>query len=233
MNTTSQSPGNTGSNSTPPQDPLQNLQDDARAALASAKEQGSARFEQYRDTAVEQIETLAHSAQSAAEQMQGSDTLNLSHYVTDVAQSMTTLASNLRGKSIDEMLHQASRLARDNPALFVTGSVALGFGLSRFLRASSPGGAVDQTSSRSARDQPGSAYRTEPGSALPQDENAPDRNPHVGDVYHSARPGVVDRDATPDAATGSFAASEPLGSQSGDMPSGDGQRKEGQPKGDV
>jgi hypothetical protein len=238
MNTTSQSPGNTtGANSTPPQDHLQNLQEDAQAALASAKEHGSAQFEQYRDTAVDQIESLAHSAQTAAEQMEDSDTLGLSHYVTDLAQSMTTLADNLRGRSIDELLQQAGKLARDNPALFVTGSVALGFGLSRFLRASAPESSVGSSTRQTSPGPLGTDEKsggTESSTIVEADYVAPVSHPNVGDVYHSGRPGIADRGATPDAASGSFVPSDPGGGQTDDeLSATNGQRRDDFSRGDV
>jgi len=57
--------------------------------------------------------------------------------VSDIAQSMVDLADNLRGKSVDELVGEVNRLARNNPGLFIAGSVALGFGLTRFARPSS------------------------------------------------------------------------------------------------
>lgn len=171
---------------------LQHLQDDAKAALQGAKEQGAAQFEQYRDTAADQIDNLAQSAKSAAEQFQENDTLGLSHYVTDIAQGMTSLAENLRGKSADELLRQAGQLARDNPALFLTGSVAIGFGLSRFLKASgsegSPSKGSGNRSTAKPDDQQGSGYNTEAA----MDRGYPTPPPHTDDVYHSSHPGVPD-----------------------------------------
>jgi hypothetical protein len=79
-----------------------------------------------------------------------------SHYISDIAESLSAFASSMRGKSAEEMLQQAGRLARENPALFVTGSVAVGFGLSRFLRASSSdlsASATDTSSHSAARPQ--------------------------------------------------------------------------------
>ncbi|MCD5977289.1 hypothetical protein [Pseudomonas quasicaspiana] len=249
MDTTSQNPaGSTDQNNDPPQDHLHNLQEDALAAVASAKEHGSAQFEQYRDTAVDQIESLAHSAQSAAEQMQDGDTLGLSHYVTDLAQNMTTLAGNLRGKSIDELLQQAGKLARDNPALFVTGSVALGFGLSRFLKASNSGqpqGEIKTSSpvqppTGSTGTQPvrpddelGSNYQSESSLIVEADHVPPVKHAHMGDVYHSGRPGIVDRSTTPDAAAGSSVPGVPDGSLFDDDLPADAQTREGQSRGDV
>lgn len=149
----------------PPADQVQGLQDDAKALLDSAREQGSAKFEEYRGTAADQLENLAQTAQSAAEQLQENDTLGLSHYVTDVAQSMTSLADNLRNKSAEQLLQQAGQLARDNPALFITGSIALGFGLSRFLRASKPDLSANASSPDDSDRQGGSGNSSRPGYA--------------------------------------------------------------------
>jgi hypothetical protein len=116
--------------------PLGALQDGARTAVHDVREQGNAHFESYRDSAADQLDALAEGARSAAEQIGARDELGVSHYIADMASSMGSLAEGLRGKSADQLLHQAGRLARDNPALFLAGSVAVGFGLSRLLRAS-------------------------------------------------------------------------------------------------
>jgi len=220
MNTTSEnSTGNTQHNSAPPEEHLQHLQDDAKAALESAKEHGTAQFEQYRDTAAEQLNALAQGAQSAAQQMAGSDTLGLSHYVTDIAQNMTTLADNLRGKSADELLRQAGKLARDNPALFLTGSVALGFGLSRFLRASSPSATSTSSFSPATSSEPGDSAgtrdQTKINPAIAADEELPVTPAHTDDVYHSARPGIPDRSASPDPLGSSATYPDTHGSDTG------------------
>jgi hypothetical protein len=120
-----------------PGEALHTLQDDAKHVLESAREHGTEQLGQYRDSAADQLENLAKTASAAAEDLQEKDTLGISHYISDIAESLSAFASSMRGKSAEEMLQQAGRLARENPALFVTGSVAVGFGLSRFLRASS------------------------------------------------------------------------------------------------
>jgi len=216
MATTYENPTGDGDRNNNPAatDHLQALQDDAKAALDQAREHGSAQFEQYRDTAAEQIETLAKSAKSAAEQLQDSDTFGLSHYVTDVAQSMTTLAENLRGKSADELLQQAGKLARDNPALFLSGSIALGFGLSRFLRASNTG-ATSTLASSTPSDRMGERYKTEISQAVAADEEVPMTPPHTDDVLHSARPGVPDRTSSAQAGTSTAGSSPATGPHGG------------------
>lgn len=114
---------------------FQHLKEDVTEALGGAREQADAQFGQYRDTAADQIEALAQDAKSFVSELEDKDTLGMSDYLTDMAESMTGLAGNLRGKSAEQLLHDAADLARNNPALFIAGSVAIGFGLSRFLKA--------------------------------------------------------------------------------------------------
>jgi hypothetical protein len=228
MDTTSQSPGGNEQQKPTPQDHLHALQDDAQAALAGIKEQGATQFEHYRDSAAQQIETLAQSAQTAADQIEddGGDALGLSHYVTDIAQSMTTLASDMRGKSIDQLLQQAGKLARDNPALFITGSVALGFGLSRFLKASSA-----STSSTTREDSPPSSNtHGQAADPLSDSGQAPGGQPGLVDRPVSSAAGndvVTHGNAIHQQAPGQLATTTEF-----DLPA-DGKRQEGMSKGEL
>jgi hypothetical protein len=116
---------------------FQHLKDDVTEALGGARQQADAQFGQYRDTAADQIEALSQGAKSFVSELEDKDTLGMSDYLTDMAESMSGLAGNLRGKSAEQLLHDGAELARSNPALFIAGSIALGFGLSRFLKAGS------------------------------------------------------------------------------------------------
>ncbi|VVP20860.1 hypothetical protein [Pseudomonas fluorescens] len=114
---------------------FEHLKENVTEALGGAREQADAQFGQYRDTAADQMEALAQGAKSFVAELQDKDTLGMSDYLTDMAESMSGLAGNLRGKSAEQLLHDGADLARTNPALFIAGSIALGFGLSRFLKA--------------------------------------------------------------------------------------------------
>jgi hypothetical protein len=137
MNT---SDNNTGSqpdkpNSGGPEQNFDHLKENVTEALGDAKQQADAQFGQYRDTAADQIEALAKGAKSVVSELESKDTFGMSDYLADMAESMSGLAGNLRGKSAEQLLHDGADLARNNPALFIAGSIALGFGLSRFLKA--------------------------------------------------------------------------------------------------
>ena len=118
------------------QEHLKNLADEAGATLDDVKEQGAEQYEHYRDLAAEQLDSLVEGAQSAATALEGKDSLGLSQYLAQLASGLGSFADQVRDKSAEELLHKGAQLARDNPAVFLAGSVAIGFGLSRFLRAS-------------------------------------------------------------------------------------------------
>lgn len=147
-----------------------------------AKAEGKARVADARRTAADKVDTLADSAQAAAAQLRDDDIGHLSEYVSSLADSMTRLSSTLRDKSGDEVLRDIGRLARENPALFVTGGVAVGFGLARFARASEKRRMRQDTEDvYSAREYP----VPKEGSGLPRDTTAT-----TGTVYTSA-PGAT------------------------------------------
>ncbi|MFJ2983227.1 MULTISPECIES: hypothetical protein [unclassified Pseudomonas] len=118
------------------QDHLHAISGEAGALLNEAKVQGTEQFEHYRDTAAEQLDSLKQGAQSAASALEGNDTLGLSQYLGQAAEYLGSFAEQIRHESAEDLLHRGSRLARDNPAVFLAGSVVIGFAMSRFLRAS-------------------------------------------------------------------------------------------------
>lgn len=125
-----------GNGSDPRANSFQALQDDTRDAVRQARSAGEKQYQRYRDQAADELEALAEGARSASDSMAGRDSLGLSRHVADLAGQASSLAHSLQNRSAEELLQQAGQLARRNPGLFLVGSVALGFGLSRFLGAS-------------------------------------------------------------------------------------------------
>lgn len=101
-----------------------NVRDDVHKTVDDARQGAAGR-----------VEGIAESIDAAAAHLGQEDMTRLSGYVHDMAQSLTGFASDLRDKNGDEMLVDIKRMARQNPALFLGSSVAIGFGLSRFARA--------------------------------------------------------------------------------------------------
>lgn len=88
-----------------------------------------------RKGAADRVEGIADSIDAAADHLDDEDMSRLSGYVHDMASTLGELAQDLQRKSGDEMLRDVKQMAHRNPALFLGGSVALGFGMSRFARA--------------------------------------------------------------------------------------------------
>ncbi|WP_207877839.1 hypothetical protein [Pseudomonas sp. 32_A] len=110
--------------------------DDAGALLGEARHKGSEQFEHYRDNAADQLDSLEEGARSAAAALQGNDSLGLSQYLTQAAECVAEFAEQVRHQSAESLLQRSAQLAKNNPALFLAGSVAIGFAVSRFMRAS-------------------------------------------------------------------------------------------------
>lgn len=118
----------------------QSIADDVRStakeASSAAKQQANKKLDENRQKVADEIGSLAHAARVAAADLRANDHEGLSHYVTDLADHVTSLASGLRKKNIDELIDEAHNIARKNPALFIGGSIAIGLGVARFAKAS-------------------------------------------------------------------------------------------------
>lgn len=124
------SPGNAGDGSA--------LDHETRQLGEYAKAAGKARVQDTRESGAESLDKLAGSAEAAAARLRQDDVGHMSEYISKFASGMHRLSGDLREKSGDELLRDVSRMARENPALFMTGSVAIGLCIGRFARASRP-----------------------------------------------------------------------------------------------
>jgi hypothetical protein len=172
---TERTPRSNGRKGFPAGNVFQELPEEAVDSQRSeAKRQGRSRdpLETYTQTAADELEKIAEGARAAACELEEQDEPTLSSYVLDAADHLFKFADQLRGKSAEQLFHEADRLARDNPALFLAGSVAVGFGLTRFARASG------RRSLQSARPAEGGLFRPASGSAL--DQAGPGLGPSAG-----------------------------------------------------
>jgi hypothetical protein len=100
------------------------LKDDSRQKIESGKR-----------SAADQIDQVAQALNRAGEELNQSQP-TLANYASQFASSVSTFANRLRDGNMDELLSDTRELARRNPGMFLLGGVALGFALSRFLKAS-------------------------------------------------------------------------------------------------
>ena len=96
-------------------------------------------------------------AMNAAADALGDQSPAAANRVRDTASKLEALSENIAEKDISELLNSAAKLAREQPAWFLGGAVAVGFGVTRFLMANPPPKTVAKSSN-------GSRGRTSHGS---------------------------------------------------------------------
>lgn len=114
--------------------------DTAEELARQARSQGQEQVQHYREVAADKVDALADSVKAAASELHDDDVGHLSQHIADMAGGLRSLSDGLREKSADQILRDVKRVARENPTLFIAGSIALGFGITRFARASASSG---------------------------------------------------------------------------------------------
>lgn len=84
---------------------------------------------------IEGIRAFAEAFRTAANGLE-QQSPQVAQYVRDAAERVESLSGSIEGRSIPELLRNASDLARAQPTMFFVGAVAAGFALSRFLKSS-------------------------------------------------------------------------------------------------
>ena len=114
----------------------------------SATEAGKQRLDASIFGAADHVEQVGDALSEAAVRLGSSDQLGgLAAYTGRLADALGELAEQIRTRSIEDLTAEARRAARSNPVLFLAGSVAVGFALTRILKAGrtagEPGGASE------------------------------------------------------------------------------------------
>lgn len=110
--------------------------EDLGAAADQVRQQTQQKLDDGREQAAGGLDSLVSAASAAAEDLREHNQQGLSRYVNEIADSVASVASSLRNKSVDELVHEVEAIARKNPTLFLAGSLAVGLGIGRFARAS-------------------------------------------------------------------------------------------------
>jgi hypothetical protein len=99
------------------------------------KQDSKQKIENTKRSAADQIDQVAQALTRAGEELNQSQP-TIANYASQFASSVSNFATRLREGNMDELISDTRELARRNPGLFLAGGVALGFALSRFLKAS-------------------------------------------------------------------------------------------------
>jgi hypothetical protein len=101
-----------------------------------ASQQAKQVAEQRKGTVADSISGVARALQSTATSLESEQQDLFARAAYDAATRLQGFAASVRDKDLDGVRRDAENLARTRPALFIGGCVALGFALSRFLKAS-------------------------------------------------------------------------------------------------
>lgn len=108
--------------------------DIADKAKASARGAAEARYEEGRDIATGQIDSVGSAVDDLASTLEDQNS-PFASYAGELSGQLASLSDKISTSSLDEMADSARRIARDNPAAFLLGSVAIGLAASRFFKA--------------------------------------------------------------------------------------------------
>lgn len=99
------------------------------------KEDSKQRIESGKRSAADHVSEIAQAITRASEQLRDTQP-TLADYTSRLADGVGNLATRLREGSWEALVDDTRQLARRNPALYLAGGVAVGFALSRFVKAS-------------------------------------------------------------------------------------------------
>lgn len=115
----------------------------AADAVETGKERAKLSIEEKKEEAVAQVQDLDQALRQTAREI---DNPGLGRQIERLADGVEKFANTLESTELDQVVLDSERMARQNPALFMAGSFAVGMMVARFLRASSrrtPAFAID------------------------------------------------------------------------------------------
>jgi len=133
----------------------QKVKEDIKQDVEAVKQVAADKFEETKQKATDaakakgdeattqagsQLEELSETIDAVASTLSDEDREGLADYARQMSSGMNQLAERLQTQSIDELAGDVKKMARENPNGFLLGSIALGFGLSRFGKATTPQG---------------------------------------------------------------------------------------------
>jgi hypothetical protein len=107
-----------------------------RDAASAAKHQADTLLTGAKHGTARAASEASTATDTLAESLAGSGRENLSRAAGALSSRLEKFAVYLEGRSLNDLAHDAQRIAQRNPGLFIAGGLALGFVLSRFFKAS-------------------------------------------------------------------------------------------------
>lgn len=104
--------------------------------VGKVKERATEQLSAQKDRATDGLGAIVHAVRQTGERLRGDQQDTMARYVEQAASQLERLSTGLREKDVNELLQDAQRLARRQPALFIGGSFAVGLLAARFLKSS-------------------------------------------------------------------------------------------------
>lgn len=102
------------------------------------RERASAQLTSQKDRALDNLGGVAQAVRKTTQTLREQQHGTLASYVDQAADQIERFSQNLKNKDVGELVNDAQRLARRQPALFVGSAFALGLLGARFFKSSSP-----------------------------------------------------------------------------------------------
>jgi hypothetical protein len=140
-----------------------NTEQRSRGLASTIKERAATQLTTQKDRATEGIGTLAQAVRQTTDRLRSEEHDTVAHYVERAAEQLEQFSNSLREKDVNELLRDAQRFARRQPALFIGGSFAVGLLAARFFKSS---GENDTRGAYDYAESP-SSLRTLPSEDIP------------------------------------------------------------------
>jgi hypothetical protein len=101
------------------------------------RERASAQLTTQKERATDGLGTIAQVVRRSTQQLRDQQHDTVAQYIEQAADQLERLSTRLKEKNVSELLNDAQRLARRQPALFIGGAFVLGLLGARFLKSSS------------------------------------------------------------------------------------------------
>ena len=134
----------------------------ARSGVVGLRDQALDQVRTYattgKDTLTTTIGGYAETVRGAAQEIEDRTNPEIAKYAHQAADFLEEAAETLRTKDVEELVDEARELVRRSPALAIGAAAAIGFALSRFLKATSDGVDANFVPSARTRDESRPAY---------------------------------------------------------------------------
>lgn len=119
-------------------DAARDLREEGRRAANEVAQQAGELGRQYLEEAARQLAGFANALDAAADRLRDQNQNEVAMRTAQVADGLDEFAQKVSRQDLGSLLDTATGWAKENPAGFIGGAVAVGFALSRFLKAAEP-----------------------------------------------------------------------------------------------